>query len=72
MSAKKEVGKFASRANISSSFETDWISSSSTGGSPHPDLSGKVNDKGFTRYGTGNSEVVQRRQGFWLHQQTER
>src|ERR1700744_3915757 len=44
----------------------------STGRSPDLDSASKSQHEGFTRHGTGNSEVVQRRQGFWLHQSAER
>src|ERR1700761_6193025 len=43
----------------------------STGRSPDLDSASKSQHEGFTRHGTGNSEVVQRRQGFWLHQSAE-
>src|SRR6201996_8565904 len=64
-------GKFGSRATIPTSFETDWFSAGFNRPKPRFGFSVTSQHEGFTRHGTGNSEVVQRRQGFWLHQSAE-
>src|ERR1700752_1438000 len=64
-------GKLGSRATIPTSFETDWFSAGFNRPKPRFGFSVTSQHEGFTRHGTGNSEVVQRRQGFWLHQSAE-